>query len=427
MKRALVVLAVLGLFTWAGFAQLSGSTSIFLWTEDLAAWDLYADLYLSYTTNGWTFSNFSIFGSDGFSYTQFGIKGALGPVSVSGTLRFNPAGTSLASIVIRNDIKLSMDFAGVNTGVWVFHDVVPGGGTFTLLPHRFGLRNVYCTDQWYISVTNAQTTEQGVMVAYVWAKVEGLRLDVFFTDPSTGMSFDTLLGETTIPLCCGISAETEFSFTKDEGLAWVKFILKDLSLCCGFTFDVRVQYSVNGKEVEIVPKFMGLEGCLTIYGGWLFEETVAEGIGIHGIGLKCALGDCTEIGFLNAFAPEYFWVGAWDLLGGNFPGMASTYFYRYYDAQPLPNWWRSYYTELFAEGENEVIWIKGCGAGCCGGQYSFEIDVFFAAGAENIFLGITRVRSLGSIPVTDNIDFSWLLEVSTTGVDLLGAGLSLSF
>ena len=425
MKRALVVLAVFGLFTWAGFAQLSGSTSIYLWTEDLSSWSLYSDLYLKYKFGDWTLSSYSIFGDTGYTYQSLGISGTLGPLSVSGTLRFDPSKTDLADIVIRNDLKISFTFAGMDTGLWVFHDVVGPGKTFTLPSHRFGLRNVYCDDTWAITVTNAEAQTSGVMVYYTWLKVEGFRADIFFTDPSTGIELDTVLAETMIPLCCGISAETEAMFTKTNGLEWIKFILKDVNLCCGFTFNVEVKYGVTGKVVTVKPKYKGLDGCLTIYGGWDFASPQFTGISLHGLGLKCAFGDCNEIGFLTAWAPAYFWVNPYALLGGNFPDMASTYTYRYYDSvQPLPKWWRAYYTELFKEGEFEVLWIKGCGAGCCGGKYTFEMDFFFGTSG---FMGVKRVKGLVSIPVTGNIDFSALLDLGVTGINLLGGGISLSF
>jgi hypothetical protein len=428
MKRALIVVLAFGLFGVLGWAQLSGSASIYGWTEDLSTLKLYTDLSLSYKVGDWTFSNYSILDDSGFSYTQFGIKGTLGPISLSGTMRFYPNATDIVKIVGRSDLKASLSFAGLDTGLWVFHDLVGAGNTFTLKAHRFGLRNVYDNDQWAISVTATQTA---AMVWYTWVKVEGFRADVFFTDDSTGIEFNTLLAKTTIPLCCGINAETQFMFTKEEGFDWVNFILKDLSLCCGWGFDVSVQYGISGKTVEIAPKFKGLEGCLTIYGGWPWYEGEFTGIDIHGIGLKCALGDCSEIGFLTAFAPQYFWVDAYALLGGNFPGMASGYFYRYYDSkwpnplvQPLPRWWYSYYTELFGEGEYEVIWLKGCGAGCCGGQYTYEIDVFFSGTG---FFGISRARALTSIPVTSNISFDLLTDIGVTGLNLVGGGISLSF
>ncbi|MEM3486286.1 MAG: hypothetical protein QXI12_11770 [Candidatus Methanomethyliaceae archaeon] len=426
MKRALAALMVLGLFGFAGFAQLSGSASLFLWTDDLSTFSLYTDVSLSYTLNGWTLSTYNAFTEDGFTYSQFGIKGALGPLSLAGTLRFNPSGTDIADIVIRNDLKISVTFAGLDTGLWVFHDVVGPAGTFKLPSHRFGLRGVYCDDTWAIVVTNAEAQTSGVMVYYSWIKTEGFRMDIFFTDPSTGIELDTVMAEFMVPLCCGISAETEISFTKVQGLEWVKFKLKDLSLCCGWSFDVDVLYGIASKQVTIKPKYKGLEGCVTLYGGWDYSGGGQfTGISLHGFAVKCTLGDCSEFGALTAFAPAYFWVDEYALLGGNFPGMASGFLYRYYDTvQPLPSWWPSYYTGLFGTGETEVIWLKGCGAGCCGGKYSYEIDVFFGATG---FFGIQRVRGLFSIPVASNIDISALFEVSTTGFEFLGAGISLSF
>lgn len=425
MKRALAALMVLGLFGFAGFAQLSGTACLFLWTDDLSTFSLYSDLYLKYKLNGLTFSTYNIFTEDGFTYSQFGISGALGPVNVSGTLRFNPSKTDLADIVIRNDFKFTLSFAGLDTGLWVFHDVVGPGGSFILASHRFGLRNVYCDDTWAITVTNAEPQTSGVMVYYTWIKTEAFRMDVFFTDPSTGIELDTVMAEMKIPLCCGISTETEISFTKVRGLEWVKFKLTDLSLCCGFTFDVEILYKIDGKSVSVKPKYKGLDGCITLYGGWDFSGSQFTGIGLHGLALKCKFGDCSEIGFLTAWAPAYFWVSAYELLGGNYPAMASAFLYRYYDTvQPLPRWWRSYNTELFKTGEFEVIWIKGCGAGCCGGQYSYEVDVFMGSSG---FFGVKRVRGLFSIPVATNIKASALFEVSTTGVQFLGAGLCLDF
>jgi hypothetical protein len=421
MKRALVVVLAFGLFGVLGWAQLSGSASIYGWFDGSTP-NLYTDLSLSYKVGDWTFSNYSIFDDSGFSYTQFGIKGTLGPISLSGTMRFYPNETDIIDIVYRSDLKASLTFAGLDTGLWVFHDLVGAGNTFTLKAHRFGLRNVYDNDQWAISVTASQTA---AMVWYTWVKVEGFRADVFFTDNSTGIQFNTLLAKTTIPLCCGINAETQFMFTKEEGFDWVNFVLKDLSLCCGWGFDVSVQYGISGKSVEIAPKFKGLEGCLTIYGGWPWNGTEFTGIDIHGIGLKCALGDCSEIGFLTAFAPQYFWVDAYDLLGGNFPGMASGYFYRYYDARPASSQLVVLLLHRALQGgEYEVIWLKGCGAGCCGGKYTYEIDVFFSGTG---FFGISRARALASIPVTSNISFDLLTDIGLTGLNFVGGGISLSF
>ncbi len=424
MKRALAIAVALCALGFAGFAQLSGSTTmVFYLTGSMQtpSFGIYSDLFLRYVlVDKWAITNYSIFDNTGFSYTQFGVSGEMGPFTIAGTMRFFPLATQKLG---RTDVRLTFTFGGVDIGWWVIHQIAGSTGTVSFPIHRFPLRNVYCGDQWAISVSPG--ADKPAMVYYHYLRVGGTRVDLFLIDECSGIQFYQLFAELTFPFCCGADVETEFSFTK-AGFQHVKFILKNFELCCNLKWNVEVLFDMTaGKTVKVKPVFGKYAACFDLYGGWDWVQNQFSGFSLHGFGCKLSLGDCTEIGVLTAFAPQYFWVNAW-AIWSNWDAMGSTYFYRYYDtAQPLPTWWYVYHTSLFKGAEYEMIWIKTCGAGCCGGTWSFEVDVFFVP-TGGLF-DLNRFRVYASFPIMSNLSLGVLANMPLTGLDLLAVGLTLSF
>ncbi|MCS7240920.1 MAG: hypothetical protein NZ651_06730, partial [Candidatus Bipolaricaulota bacterium] len=111
MKRALAVLLVIVGFT--GFAMFKGS-----WTASvclLPSVSLSSTLTLTYSVAGFDITSTSTFGATGLTGQAFSFKGALGPFSLSGKMRFDPAVPTYEV----GQLVTSFDFAGVKLGLTV--------------------------------------------------------------------------------------------------------------------------------------------------------------------------------------------------------------------------------------------------------------------------------------------------------------------
>lgn len=346
MKRALAIGLILCMFGFAGFAQLTGS-----WSANLnilpAVGLVDTTLVLKYTVAGWTWTSTVKFDTDPVAEldsVKFGVSGALGPLTVTGNMAFdgNPAAYLSA------DIKAALSFAGVEGYIKVNHTTAADYGCQT-----------------------------GPSMLYtIYAKAAPLTLTATFNDCCTGIAFkDLKVTLTGLGLCCGVTYDAVFYFTK-AGFGYFLFTAKDIfPICCGISFDASVKFTTTGKTVTLTPKFAGFgEACFELYAdivaeGGENEDLFLNAIRIDGWKIKCTLADCNYIEFVTFLSPEN----------------AGLYF------DPVP----------FEGDEFEYIKLGFCGPGCCGGQYTVDIAVYFDNGGG--LFGISRIGANMSIPVMSNL------------------------
>jgi len=237
----------------------------------IKTWDFSfkTSLKLTYTLGCWTVTSVSKFENEAFTDQSFSVSGALGAVSVTGKMAFDPSVPAYKSA----SITLSLSFAGIDTSLKVAHD--PSKMVYTLK-----------------------------------ASTECVSATLTFQDDCTGIYFKSaLLKLTDISFCCGVTYDVAFSFTKANGFEYVKFTAKHLfPICCGIDFDLSIKFTTDYKEVSIKPVLASIgDACFTLYADVQWESEIHKlaGIDIYGWKIKCELGDCTYIEFLTALDPSY--------------------------------------------------------------------------------------------------------------------------
>jgi len=399
MKRALAVVVGLCVLGVLGFAieSISGDWSFtFRVLPSVGARS--SVLNLKTTINGWTVTSKTTFGDTdqvasgiqfGFTEQAFGIKGAFGPFTIDAGMAFNAGVTQIRCWQCVNGtwvptdftvtppdyksayLKTSLDFAGLNIGLAVDHFAYP----------------YECP--WPCTQTESH------MIYTLTLGVSPVDLTVKFEDCCDGIMFkDVTLKMTGVGLCCGITYDMELYFTK-AGFDYVKFTLTDFfTWCCGISFDLNVEFGVESKTVTLKPKFAGFaEACVTLYAdiiGW--NQFQFAGLVIYGYKISCSIGDC---GLLEIFtilqAPEAD------------PETCDT-----------PSW----YAPFATYGGDEYIRLKFCGPGCCGGQYTVDMYMFFDMGGSTGLFDLTLFRGTASIPIMANLTgtITWSIPLTPGAV-----------
>ncbi|MEM2002975.1 MAG: hypothetical protein QXT77_10045 [Candidatus Methanomethylicaceae archaeon] len=382
MKRALAVLLAFVGFSAFGIGTFSGKWDFSFCTVGGITSN---SISISYADFGWTFTGLLSLKGLSTDYFKFTAKGGLGPLTLTGNMffDFNPPDYNQA------DLTASLDLAGMSLSLKVEHwSIDDFTGTFC-----------------------PQTPSQGVLRYTLKAVVKPITLQARYIDCCTGTAFyDVTLTLEGLSLCCGITYDVEFSFTK-EGFKYVGFSLNDfINLCCGISLDAYVEFGVNYKHIEVTPKFAGVEACFTVYGDVSFSggsnsstggqpsDLIVNGLIIDGWLIKCELTDCSFIEFMSALSPEWFYVDS----AGKIWHRPTSAEIKVYGLQALFN---------KNCGEFEYIKLAVCGAGCCGGTYTVALSVFF--GGNGALFDITKFSGSAKIPVmanfTLNLSYSYAI------------------
>jgi hypothetical protein len=385
------VLAVLG-FSAFGIGTFSGSWDTNIKLLPSPSLD-YTKLTLKYTDLGFTITSVSTFTGAGFTDQSFSLSGNFGPFEVSGAMYFLPTGTQTISwkcdtqtgeIPITGpkyksaNLQAKLSFGGISITSKVEHWAWP----FLLAKSCCGYPTQ--TPSSYMLYTNTIVLDPFTLV---------LRFD----DCCTGIAFkDLTLDVTGIGLCCGISLDAEFYFTK-AGFGYLSFSGIEIPLCCGVSLTAGVTFTTSGKELSTGLKWGGVaDTCFTVYGdaiggeeGTIVEKNPTEwlGIEIYGWKIKCSLGDCNYVEFLTALNPGYFVENK---------------------------------IVAFEKDEFEYMKLGFCGAGCCGGKYTVDLSVFFKSSG---LFGISRIGANMSIPVMSN----FTVKVAFTSTPTLNVGWVFTF
>lgn len=378
MKRALAVctvLAVLG-FSAFGIGTFSGKweakvnllPSLGLATNKLT---------INYTDLGMTFTGIlSLTGGTSDTFTAK-VSGALGPFSLNGAMYFDFD----AAAYMASSLSMSLDFAGLSISADIWH----------WMPSKYSVLDPYYTE-YDDDPCLPQSPYEAGMLYMLKAKVDPFSIKVNFLDCCQGIEFDKLVVTVDdIGLCCGISLDAEFAFTKIDGFKYLEISGIEIPLCCGVSLTAGVKFTTSGKQVTTGLAFAGFgDACFTVYADALKEGNAWVGIDIYGWKIKCSLGDCSYFEVLTALNVDKV-------------------------EEILDN------PYLFLGDEFEYMKLGFCGAGCCGGQYSVGISVFFQESGS--LFGITRIGAEMSIPVMDSLT----VNVSFSTPDTLSVGWVFTF
>ncbi|GAB4306648.1 MAG: hypothetical protein Kow0097_06340 [Candidatus Bipolaricaulota bacterium] len=303
-------------------------------------------LTLNYTDFGLTFTGvLSLLGSGSDTFTA-SVSGAFGPFNVNGTMYFDfdaPAYT-------KSVLTTGFDFGGLGISLKVEH-------------WKAGVSDAPCT---------YQTGDLGYLRYTFTAALAPITAKLIMLDCCTGTAFDSvLITLADIGLCCGITLDAEFSFTK-AGFDYLSFSGIEIPLCCGVSLTAGVKFTVDEKILDWGFDFAGFgDACFTVYADAVTEGAAWLGIEVYGWKIKCTLGDCSYVEFLTALDPD-----AVEGIVGN----------------------------VFEGYEFEYIKLGFCGAGCCGGQYAVDLAVYFDNGGG--LFGISRIGAEVEIPIMSNLTFT---------------------
>ncbi|MGC9530333.1 MAG: hypothetical protein ACP5G2_07005 [Candidatus Bipolaricaulaceae bacterium] len=417
MKRALAILAACSLFGFVGLGQITGE-----WDTTL---NIIPDvglesstLTLTYTVAGWDLTSISAFGSTGFASQDFEFAGMLGPVALEGAMAFSPGDeviydecgivtpwTVLGPHYMSSEVSTTVEFAGLELGLTITHDA----DYVAILEGEQTPGDTICYDKYFLTALDYYycATDDKTLVwlpSYMtWTMditADPFTASVVFDDVCTGIQFkEATFGFTDLSLCCGILFDVEMGFNKCYGFDYLKFTAEDLfPICCGISFDASVKFTTTSKTVTLEPTWEGISGCFEFYGDLDYEggengDLLLNSIRVDGFKVRCELAECNYIEFVTFLSPD----------------KAANY---------------GYYG-VFEEGEFEYVKLGFCGPGCCGGEYSLAMSIFFDNGGG--LFGISRLGADMSIPVMANFAVNAAFGVTTAGDTSLDIGWTFTF
>jgi len=423
MKRALAILAACSLFGFAGLAQVSGewdTTINVLPTLGLEE----TSLTLTYTFAGWDLTSISTFDSTGFVSQSFEAVGALGPTEIEASIAFAPGeetiyecGSEIWTVpgphYKSSSLEASLEFGGVSFSFAVTHDadyvaiftedeIQTNGSELSAWTSDCYDKYLLVASDGYYCQTDSEIALwlPSYMTYTLTVEADPISAEIVFDDVCTGIQFkEATIGFADLSLCCGITFDAELAFNKCEGFDYFEFTAKDLfPICCGISFDLSVKFTTTAKTVTLEPKWAGISGCFEFYGDLAYtggenEDLYLNGLRIDGFKIRCDLAECNYVEFVTFLSPEY----------------ADDYGYE----------------DVFEGTEFEYIELGFCGPGCCGGNYSVDLSVFFDAGGG--LFGISRVGADMSIPVMSNFTLNTSFGVTTAGDTTLDIGWTFTF
>lgn len=310
------------------------------------------------------------FGTDGFVWQTVTAKGALGPVDMEWTMLFGP----LAPAFLYTLGKASLTFAGINFTAYsamVGPNVLPY--VFTGGPSGGTVAEVSWTaDALKLSAeVGFGARKKDFTIVYTGI---GTYEKIFPIDPFPGgFGFTYLaLSAEGVPLCCGLSLDLRFSFVREVGFDELELTLKNIPICCGISFDVLTTFTTTAKRVELKPKWVGIKGCLAVYGDVQFVGGTIHGLELYGFKIRCELAECNYLEVLTAFNVAKI-------------------------EEILEE-------DIFNEayGEFQYFGLGFCGPGCCGGRWTVDLTIFFGTGGT--LFDITRFVAEAKVPLMPALD-----------------------
>lgn len=347
-------------------------------------------LTLKAGVNGWTVGGTAEWlGADGYVWQTLTAGGAFGPAEVELEMLFGP----LAPAYLYTLGKVKITISGIDLILYSAHvgPTVPGyffggpsGGMVAVTKADVGGLKVSAEIGFGARLTDFTITYTGI----------GTYTKTYPVDPFPGGLQFTYLGleVNAIPLCCGITLDSKFTFTK-LGFDALAFTLKEIPLCCGISFDTVVKFTTTAKTVELVPRWKGIEGCLAVYGDALFVGNNWQGIEIYGFKVRCALADCNYLELLTAF-----------------------------NVAKIEEILKK---DIFQGPEFEYLRFGFCGPGCCGEKYSVTLTAYFQPMGS--LFGLRRFAAEAQVPVMANFTLNLKLGVTVGGPANLALGWTFTF
>lgn len=389
MGKRILVFLLLGGFLAYGQA-LSGSWSAKISLLPPPAGLSSLEFALQGDLFGWTVGEKAEFlGADGWVWQTFTAQGAFGPMDTKWTLLFGPLAPAFLYALGETRLPISglgvtlySAYVGPNVPPYVFMGGPAGG---MVVEASSSLNGVDLSIELGIGARKQDFT-------IIYSGI-GTYTKTFPVDPFPGgLEFTYLaIAAKNAPFCCGISLDLGFAFTK-VGFESLSATLKSIPLCCGISLDAEVKFTTTGKTVAINPKWEGITGCLTVYGNVNYSPGKVQGLELYGFKVRCELGDCSYAEFLTALDVAKME----EILG-----------------------------DIFQDAEFEYMKLGFCGQGCCGGQWTLGLSLFFRP--SGALWGLSRVALAAEVPVMANLTVELGLSAAVGAQAGLTVGWTFTF
>ena len=214
-----------------------------------------------------------------------------------------------------------------------------------------------------------------------------------------------------LPFCCA-ELDAGLYFTC-EGFQSVSFGVTGIEVGAvpWLSLDVNLTFELQTKSLVLAPKLaLGEIACVDLHAelDWDAANRSIDGIGIYGIELSCELGSVTvrEVAVLDlnryAITTEAY----------------GSVIERRVDAIEAGH---SYYPDYW-----EMFSIAYRGDGCCGGDLTFLLNVYFDEASNSLFdWAMTHVEA--AVPLADAFTFTLGMETIPAGVDSFTFGFHLDW
>lgn len=365
-----------------------------------------ASLTLSISYEPWVLSSTSEFGPDGFTSQQFSLKGNIGPFGMNAGMAFNPTDDATITILFPSHCETQSASVSLMPPAykWSWFELSFAFAGFGLTGRIEQWAYPYIpewAEDYYETYTwpccEPEQTPASYMFFLFSAKAAPFFLDMRFADCCSGISFsDLTLGFDDLSLCCGVALDLEFYFTK-VGFQYALFEIQNVPfICCGFALDFAIKFTVQGKEISIRPKWVGVGNvCIQVYGDVDMEGASIVGIEVYGYKLRCELAPCHFVEFLTVLSSEVV-DEVEEIIG-----------------------------DIFENEELEYTKFGFCGQGCCGSTYSVDAAIFFSGGGS--LFGFSRVVVNMEVPLLANFSFTSSFTLPSQGDPEMSMGFIFRF
>ena len=406
---ALVLLASVTLPLVAG--TLSGETSLWMEFDPLGAGLEALDLGLDidYTLGAVTLSTDGLLVLPGtWVWQGFSAVGRFGGYALATNVLFGPSTTDY----LYAEAIVELSIAGIDVA-WhaaQLSDAVLGGpadGWALRIAGNAGPIDLVSISEFGARIEDADF--DGITIVHAATGLERH----YATDPLVpGKGFTgekvTLRG---VPFCCAkIDAGVYFTC---EGFQYVSFGVTGIEVGAvpWLSLDVDLTFELQTKSLVLTPKLaLGEVACVELYGeiDWDAANRSIDGIGVYGIELSCELGPVTvrDVAVLDlnryAITTEAYGSAIERLVDAIEAG------HSYY-----PDYW-----ELFSIAYRDD--------GCCGGDLTFLLNVYFDEASNSLFdWAMTHVEA--EVPLANAFTFTLGMQARPVGVDSLTFGFHLDW
>ncbi len=365
-----------------------------------------ASLTLTFGISSWTLSSTSSFGAAGFTNQEFAMHGEVGPFQLNGGMAFNPADPGPVEINFPEDCPTQSASVSLSPPEykWSWLELACTLFGFTLTGRLEHWAYPYIpkwADPYYDAhmwpCCEPDQTPASYMLYLFSAKAPPSFLNLRFADCCAGITFsDLTLGFDDLGLCCGVTLDLKFYFTK-AGFQYVLFEIQNVPfICCGFTLDFAVKFTVSGKEISVKPKWVGVgQVCVQVYGDVHMEGASITGIEVYGYKIRCDLAPCHYLEFLTVLSVDVV-DEVEEIIG-----------------------------DVFEDEETEYARFGICGSGCCGSNYTVNATIFFAPTGS--LFGFSRVVVDMEVPLLANFAFTSAFTLPNAGTPEMSMGFIFRF